>query len=269
MLNRRLLLRSALAASALFVSGCVSTRGRLVPGSFAWFDLVSSNPDAAQAFYSDLFGWQFGTPAGDGYRLISGGGEALGGLVASSDVDAGSEFPSQWVPVLAVTDVMQATGAATANGGKLVRSPFTTSAGIFATVRDPRGALLVLYTGTEGFPLDAAQKLNTWYWADLLTDSPSWTKAFYKAVAGLEIRQDGELTVFASNGQARGGVVQVSRSRIEPTWLPYVAVSDVRKTARRSQELGGGPLTITDDAAILLDPTGAAIGVAQIGGAAE
>ncbi len=268
MFNRRLLLQSALAASALFVSGCVSTRGRLVPGSFAWFDLVSNDPDAARAFYAGLFGWQFGAPASDGYRLISGGGEVLGGLVASSDVDAGSEFSSQWVPVLSVTDVVQATNAATANGGKLVRSPFTTSAGTFSTVRDSRGALLVLYTGTEGFPLDAEQKLNTWNWADLLTDDPGRANAFYKAVAGMEMRRDGEQIVFLSGGRVRGGVVQISRSRIEPTWLPYVAVSDVRNTARRSQELGGGPLTITDDAAILLDPTGAAIGVAQIGGSA-
>lgn len=268
MMNRRMMLGTSLAASALLIAGCAATRQSIVPGSFAWFDLITSDPDAAKSFYGGMFGWQFGSPASDGYIPVSGGGEALGGVIASADAGSDVEFPSQWVPVLTVVDTIAVTKIALGRGGKQVRSPFATSAGTFSTIRDSSGALLVLYDGPGGFPLNGSLRENTWYWADLLTDNPSRARSFYHALAGWETAQKNGQTVFSSGGAVRGGLVRISRRKAEPTWLPYVGVSDIGRAIARSQELGGGPLTVAEDAAVLLDPTGAAVGVSLIGGAA-
>ena len=43
------------------------------PGRFVWHDLVSTDPEASKAFYSNLFGWAYDTlpiPAGpDGQTM--------------------------------------------------------------------------------------------------------------------------------------------------------------------------------------------------------
>lgn len=264
-LSKRSFLSLSLSASAILMSGCAMSRSEKVPGSFAWFDLVTKDTVAAKSFYSEMFGWRFGQPESDGYIAIRGNGADLGGLIQAEDVGEGVEFPSQWVPVVSVDDTLQATATGRANGGKEVRKPFATQAGTVATIRDPRGALLILYDGQGGFPLDEDLKVGRWYWAELLTDHPNRSKAFYSALLGFKTQKTADQTVFTSGGAVRGGLVKVSRRQIEPTWLPYVAVSDVAAAVAKSRELGGGPLAVTDDAAVLLDPTGAAIGVSLIG----
>ena len=78
MLDRRRFLTAAAASSVFGMSACaipISTRQDAVLGSFAWFDLVSDDPEASETFYSALFGWRFsGT---ESYRIFSSNGVAL------------------------------------------------------------------------------------------------------------------------------------------------------------------------------------------------
>lgn len=252
------------ASFAVLLSGCAVSRREKTPNSFAWFDLVTTDSDVARAFYADMFGWTFGERQSDGAHTIRGNGEALGGLYTAADVGVDADLASQWLPIMSVTDVPQANALALQKGARVVRAPFESSGETFSAIRDPQGALLVLYDGPYGFPLDGAQKLNTWSWADLLTNHPSRSKAFYGSVFGFQTQRSEDQTVFTSNGKVRGGIVDVSGSRVDPSWLPYVAVASVSEAVARSRELGGGPYAVTDDAAVLLDPTGAAIGVTQV-----
>ena len=55
-----------------------------LPGKFVWADLVTSNVEAAQQFYGQMFGWTFkpvGTAA-TGYTLVFNGDRAVGGIVS-------------------------------------------------------------------------------------------------------------------------------------------------------------------------------------------
>ena len=110
------------------------------PGGLAWEDLRSTDPDAARAFYADVFGWSYQPlpMAGPDYSTIHlGDGPPVGGLGGMMGMDS---FPSHWIVYLAVTDT-DATVAATEAGGGFVLSPgFDTEFGRMAALTDPYGA---------------------------------------------------------------------------------------------------------------------------------
>ena len=258
-MTRRLFCVAALALAGCATSAPVSN----VPsaGSFAWFDLVTDDLDGSRDFYSGLFGWSFGQPDDTGYALVSSGDTVLGGV---ADVGAAElkQTGAQWVPVLKVTDVDASMSLATRSGGSVVLPPKDVSAGRFGTVRDNRDVLLTLYSGDAGFDQDQVGMPGEWLWIDLFTDNARASKDFYRSLVGFDTRVEDGLTVFVSGGQERGGLIEVPRRRFLPNWLPYVTVEDIDATVVKSLELGGGPLIVRGDAAIILDPQGGAIGIA-------
>ena len=251
----------------LFLSACAAPSPRVerVENSFAWFDIVTDQGDVARDFYKSLFGWRFGAAGKNDYQIISSGGELIGGL--SPVGGTAPDVPeSQWVAVLSVEDVTSSSSAVRRAGGTVVAGPLRTSDGNFALVRDNSRAALTLYDGAQGFPLGDTAKTNTWVWVDLFTNNTSGAKRFYRTLAGFETRtaKDGSgesFTVFTSKGRPRGGLVQAKRSEIEPNWLPYVLVSDLDATLSKAAKLGGSMLAREGGSAIIIDPTGAAIGV--------
>jgi len=266
-LDRRKFLAGTAAVSTLSLAACaapVSTRADAVSGSFAWFDLVTDDPKAAEEFYKDLFGWRFS--GSESYRVISSGGTPLGGLSAVASAEADDVTSSQWVGILSVDDALAATEVAVAKGARQARAPVRNSSGTFSSIFDNRGALLTLYTGTEGFALDGVGQENVWFWADLFTDNPAQSRKFYAAVAGFQTQGVEDETYFVGNGEERGGLVDARGTKVEPNWLPYVGVSNVAATVERARSLGATTVIVEDDAAILVDPTGAGIGIAEIGG---
>ncbi|WP_146345492.1 VOC family protein [Falsiphaeobacter marinintestinus] len=246
-------------------------RDAKTPGSFAWFDLVTEAPDVARTYYSELFGWTIRPPASDNTSVISSNGEFIGGLVFVEGKDDKPE--SRWQPVLSVDDTLNAIQTVKSSGGQLAEQPIQNQAGVFAVVRDNSGAALTLFDGSAGLPLDETAKNNTWIWADLITSNTSGAKRFYKSVAGFETRQDQSsgqaYTIFTRNGEDRGGLVWASKSQIEPNWLPFILVADLNATIEKSNALGGRLLARDGGTAILIDPTGAAVGVTTREGISE
>ncbi len=264
-LDRRTFLAGAAVFSTFGLAACavpISTRGAPVLGSFAWFDLVSDDPAASEAFYSAMFGWRFSGPAT--YRVISSTGGALGGMTPVAD--AGVDTTSQWVGILTVEDTLDATQIAQANGARLARQPVQNNSGVFSTIYDNRGALITLYDGNEGFSLSSVGNENAWIWVDLFTDNTSRSRKFYAAVAGLKTEHvDGE-TYFTRDGQERGGLIRLSGSDPAPNWLPYVGVGNLQAGIDRAVSLGAIQVAANDEAAILVDPTGAGFGIIAVGG---
>lgn len=264
----RLISKSLVVAIlGLTLTSCAtpSPRAERVPNSFAWFDLVTDQSYVARDYYKSLFGWRFGSAAEDGYQVISSGGELIGGLSpiegAAPDVSE-----SQWVAVLSVDDIMATSELVKRSGGKVIAGPLQTNGGNFTLVRDNSGAALTLYDGTQGFPVGQPAKVNTWVWVDLFTDRPNGAKSFYSSLAGFETmsardRDGNSYTNFTSDGQPRGGLVRSKASEIEPNWLPFVLVSDLDTTLTKASKLGGSVLAREGGSAIVVDPTGAAIGV--------
>ena len=116
-------------------------------GSFCWNELATTDLDAAQRFYGELFGWQFKTSdaAGMAYNEIVAGGQHVGGLY-----QMGPEYgdgPSHWMAYVHVEDVDARAARVESLGGKLCVPPTDIpNVGRFCVINDPSGATLSLIT---------------------------------------------------------------------------------------------------------------------------
>ncbi|MGZ3305107.1 MAG: VOC family protein, partial [Asticcacaulis sp.] len=119
-------------------------------GRFIWYELLTSDLDAAIAYYGDVIGWNVvksRTPGMD-YRMINAGEVSVGGMMTSP----GSDMPSAWVGYVNVDDVDQTLTAIEATGGK-VAWPANTLPGVgrIAMIADPQGAMIyVMAPSGEG-----------------------------------------------------------------------------------------------------------------------
>ncbi len=127
------------------------------PGCLAWEDLRSTEPAAAQAFYTGLFGFAT-TPvemAGPDYVTFGPAADAApyGGIGPMM----GDEGPSHWLVYFAVESADAACAAATAAGGTVPAPPFDTPYGRMAPVVDPEGATFWVYENNTGQPVPERQ----------------------------------------------------------------------------------------------------------------
>jgi predicted enzyme related to lactoylglutathione lyase len=113
------------------------------PGGITWEDLRSTDPDAARAFYTTVFGYSTEglEMAGPDYTTFSAHpGEApLGGMGGMMGAPDGT--PSHWLVYFGVADVGAAVRAAEDAGGRVLAPPFDTPFGQMAVLADPAGAV--------------------------------------------------------------------------------------------------------------------------------
>lgn len=197
---------------------------------------------------------------------IRSNGQDIGGLFSFEGAKPAEVSSSQWVPILVVPDALQSAQNSLKLGAKLVTNPLKTSDGTFATITDPSGAYVTLYDGALGVDPELANQAGNWHWADLLTSDTNSAKRFYKSLVGFDVARKGNETEFTINGEQAAGLVRVDKSEIDPNWLPYVAVSNLEASLALVSENGGALLARNDEAAIIIDPTGAGIGMIQVGG---
>ena len=91
-------------------------------GDFIWYELLTSNPDAAQDFYGPVLGWTFAGSGQTGmdYRIISMGPEGVGGIMKSPD---GAPMPPCWLGYIGVDDVDAKAAEIKAAGGGVHMEP--------------------------------------------------------------------------------------------------------------------------------------------------
>ena len=120
------------------------------PGTLAWFEVATGDPDGAQKFYGDLFDWSFAAdPAsaanGMDYRNITApGADAPMGGIANS----GGQMPDHAVFYILVADVEATCADAEQLGGSVVSKHLDPGPGAptFAYLRDPAGNLFGVFT---------------------------------------------------------------------------------------------------------------------------
>ncbi len=77
--------------------------------------------------------------------------------------------------------------------------------------------------------------------------------------------------MLTSEGYARATVrtIQSTNAQVQPTWLPFVRVKNVSESVAQAKQLGGKvliepkPDVLDGKAAVIADPTGAAIGIME------
>jgi hypothetical protein len=234
-------------------------------GKFVWMDLLTTDVVRAREFYGALFGWTFEGRAD--YVKVLHDDEVVAGIVGRDPSQEGSA----WIGNLSVEDVDAAASLVEGRGGEVQTGPVDApQRGRLAFVRDPAGASLLLVRSAVGDPPDGLPPHGRFLWRELWVHDPDPAIGFYVDLVGYQqdiIRfREHRYRVLKRDGVPRGGVMQAPPD-VKPQWLPYVRVEDAEATARRAEELGARVVMQDEDAAILVDPTGAPFGVQRWDGA--
>ena len=253
--------------------------GQHTPGRWVWGDLVTSDVAVAADFYGQVFGWTFETYGGENdletYTLALADGLPIGGLVFDQRALKDKVPSARWIGLISVPDVRAAADAVTKAGGKVVVAPVMLGErGETAVFQDPEGTPFGIVRSRNGDPADYAGDVNEWVWLDLWTGDVGRAADFYRTVVGYEVlplQQEGlrKGVHLVSGGFVRAGIMQKKDARDSSVWLPYLRVADAVATVSKARAAGGKvirePVSLGRAiVAIIADPTGAPVGIAQL-----
>jgi len=243
-------------------------------GMFVWYDVMTSDTKAAEAFYRKAIGWDIedsGMPDRY-YAILSIGSMMIGGLMPIPDDARKAGVGPAWMGYIGVDDVDDYAAKVKAAGGMIHRPPTDIpGVGRFAVAADPHGAGFILFKGTsEQAPLPAAPGTpGTITWHELHAGDGTAAFAFYSGLFGWtkgeahDLGPMGMYQTFVTKGAQRGGMMTKAANVPAPFWLYYFQVEAVDAAVARIAEAGGqsinGPHQVPGGSWIAqcLDPQGA------------
>jgi uncharacterized protein len=268
-------------------------RDGYLPGVPCWIDTSQPDPEAAVAFYGDLFGWDFEDttpPDSPGRyfiaRLHGGDVAAVGSLPADAPPVAA------WNTYIWVQDADTAAAQALAAGGRVVADPFDVGdAGRMALLTDPEGAAFRVWQAQRHRGAQIVNVAGSLNFNGLNTRDTGRAKSFYGSLFGWETlglggaaemwrlpgygdfleQRDPDLRKrMAESGGPEGfedvvaalQPIAADQPDVSAHWSVTFAVDDADATAAKAAELGGGVIVPPFDApwvrmTVITDPQGA------------
>jgi predicted enzyme related to lactoylglutathione lyase len=243
-------------------------------GRFVWYDLMTSEPAAAEEFYTKLVGW--GTQPFEGgdmpYKMWTNQETPLGGVMEMPEEVRESGVPPHWMAYVSVEDVQATATRVTEAGGKILKEATEVpGSGSFAVLADPQGAAFAVYSsaGEEGGS-QSSSPLGRFSWNELATSDYKGALAFYSDLFGwepqdsMDMGEAGIYQIYGDGSEPFGGMFdKPDEMPGPPMWLYYISVQDVTTSVETVKELGGqvvnGPMEVPggDLIAQCLDPQGA------------
>ncbi|MGQ7847304.1 VOC family protein [Granulosicoccus sp. 3-233] len=244
-------------------------------GDFIWYELMTRDADAAQAFYSEVLGWQFsdsGMPGMD-YRIGSMGDVPVVGLLNLTDEMLENGAYPQWTGYISVDDVEDSVRRTSKSGGGLLMDPQDVEGvGRFAFVTDPHGVPFYLMSATG----EASQSFAKYQpadghcaWNELLSPEPDAALQFYCDLFGwqkadeMDMGEMGMYQMLRQDDYLIGAVMKKPMEAPTPLWIYYFRVPDIDAATKHVSDQGGrllhGPTDIPGGEFIAqgLDPQGA------------
>jgi predicted enzyme related to lactoylglutathione lyase len=252
----------------------MGTRTSYTPGTFSWVDLGTTDPAAARAFYTSLFGWQTeDTDSGDGsvYTVCRLGDDAVCALYEMPADLRATGAPPSWTSYVTVERVDDAAARALELGGTVISKAFDVlDAGRMALLADPHGAVFAVWQPRAQIGAERVNDVGCLCMNELATNEIEEARAFYEALFGwtteqVETGPGGPVIVSVNN---RGSLnATLSEERVAPPhWRPYFTVDSVAMSMSRARDLGADALldlTPIGDGSIgiVRDPQGAVFGL--------
>jgi len=229
-------------------------------GDFIWYELMTSDAEAADRFYSAVVpGWTFGErmPGEIDYRGIerSDGGNAGGVLQIDDSMRSHGARPT-WLGYLFVEDVDDSVAGIERGGGKALMPPFDVpGVGRIAMVADPQGApFYVMKPIPPGGDADARSdvfsptEVERVGWNELSTSDPEAAREFYGERFGwvsddfMDMGAMGKYRFWDHGGVRVGAVCGVMPGQ-QPRWRYYFRVPSIA-VAKAAAESGGGTIAM-------------------------
>jgi uncharacterized protein len=271
----------------------VPDRDGYIPGVPCWIDTSQPDPQAAVAFYSGLFGWEFEDvmpPDSEGEYFIG----RLGGRSAAAvgSIPEAAPQMAMWNTYIWVDSADETASKVADAGGTTLMEPFDVmEAGRMAVFADPEGAVFCVWQAKENKGAQVVNEAGSLNFNGLNTRDVEGAKRFYGSVFGWEtLALDGGAEMWTQPGygdhleesdpEIRKRVAEVGGptgfedvvASINPIgddqpdtpahWNVTFAVDDADAAAAKATELGGKVIVPPFDApwvrmTILADPQGA------------
>ena len=253
-------------------------------GDFIWYELMTTDPDAAADFYNAVIGWKVGDPTPGSetdYRMIvrDDGGNAGGVLGLSREMQDGGARPG-WLPYLYSEDVDATVKAIEAEGGQAQMPANDLPVGRIAMVADPQGVPIYIMAPIppEGDPdatsdVFAEKEVQRVGWNELASPDSDASRDFYARHFGFEFNEVmdmgemGEYRFIDHDGRRLGAIMQRQSEEQPAMWMLYFRVPSIAKAKEAVEATGGtvlvGPMEVPggDTIIVALDPQGAGFGL--------
>lgn len=246
-------------------------------GTFIWYELMTSDQDAAIAFYKAVVGWnadeQDMAELPFRYTILSAGGQPVAGLMELDRAACDAGARPGWIGVISVPDTDAATRKVVEAGGAIHMEPADIeNVGRFAIVADPGGAAFEIMTPLpredvpEPLARDAVGNIG---WHELYAGQGQEDAfAFYSGQFGWKKMDEldspmGKYCIFGKDGKTLGGMLDKPENVPGPAWAYYINVDAIGAAAERVVAQGGtilmGPHQVPNESWIVqaLDPQGA------------
>ena len=228
-----------------------------MPNNFFWYDLATSDVEAARKFYCDVVGWTYedNSQGGQTYGIFKLGDAGVAGLMPYPD---GMAPPHPvWNGYIAVDDVDAMAGRIKEAGGAIYRGPMEVPGVIrFAVVGDPQEAVFIIAKPlpTTPRPQAPAGAPGTFGWRELFAADWQTDLAFYEKLFGwtkAEAHHMGDAGIyqlFAAGGAPIGGTMNKPAVMPRSWWNYYINVDGIDAAKARLEKAGGqvamGPMEV-------------------------
>src|SRR6516162_102427 len=223
-------------------------------GRFVWYELMTTDLEAANAFYGEVVGWRTreASMPGSRYTLFTAGDVSAAGLIDLPQDSQMHGAAPQWVGYVSVDDVDAAVQRVKELDGTVYVPPTDIGdVSRFSVVADPQMAtfILVKWRDPGRQPPIQSDALGHVGWHELLTTD--WERAFtfYREIFGwqkaaAEVAPTGTYLQFCAEGQTIGGMFNRPAPAPAAFWLYYFNVVDIgaaldRVRAERGEILEG------------------------------
>jgi predicted enzyme related to lactoylglutathione lyase len=238
--------------------------------NFIWYELMTSDLDAAESFYKEVVGWNLEPFPGSDFRytIVKAGDRGVGGLMEIPAHAAAGGMRPNWMGYIHAQDVDAKTRAVAEAGGRVHRQPADIpDVGRFSVVADPQGAgFMLLSPKGEAQPPPPPETQGLIGWREL--NAADWKSAFdfYAGMFGwtrgqpVDMGDMGVYQLFLVDGEQAGGMMDKPDDIPQPSWLFYFNVGDIDAAVTRVKERGGqvlnGPMEVPGGSFVVqcLDP---------------
>jgi uncharacterized protein len=243
-------------------------------GRFVWYELMSTNPEAAKAFYTAVVGWGIRRWEGPmDYTMWTAGEAPRGGVMQLPEEARAMGAPPHWMGYVDVADVDASTKRAEALGARVLVPPMDIpGVGRFSTFQDPQGAVLSMHQSPQESMLQEPERPGSFSWPELMTSDPEAAWSFYSELFGwvktssTDMGPAGIYQEYSTraDGPTLGGIFRRPPSVPVSSWLYYITTADLDQAVATVREKGGqvlnGPMEIPGGGRIAqcMDPQGAA-----------
>lgn len=230
-------------------------------GRYLWYELLTTDPAAAQAFYGALIGWgvEKWTGAGLDYTMWMRAQTPIGGLLELPAAQRAAGVPSHWLAYIGTPDVDATAREARKRGGRIHVPPQDIpEQGRFAVLADPHGVVFAAYTPKREPAPPRAPELGDCSWHEIAAGDDKQAFEFFSALFGWQKHGPGhdmgplgryqEYEVPGTPFPIGGIYKRPADMPAPPHIMLYFRVDDVGPKAAQVKALGGhivnGPMEV-------------------------